>query len=109
MDYMKIYKLCEADFDGIVKSAGGEKFSNDDSRETQPNPDYLLNESVIELKFVEEEGLEKRERQQKIADIFKKHFPDKPVIVLDPNLLQKDEQRSYYQALSTPIQKQIKN
>ena len=108
MDYMRIYKLTENDFDGIIHAAGGKRLSSDDSRESQPNADYLFDDSVVELKFVEEEGLEKKQRQQKIAEIFKERFPNKPVVVLSPNVLEKDKQRHYYQALSTPIKNHIR-
>ncbi len=69
MDYMRIYKLIEDDFDRIIESAGGKRLSEDDSREKSANVDYILDDAIIELKFVEEEGLEKQERQQKLADI----------------------------------------
>jgi hypothetical protein len=108
MDYMRIYRLTENDFDGIISAAGGKRLSSDDSRENQPNADYLLDESIIELKFVEEEGLEKKGRQQKLAAIFREQFPNKPVIVLSPKVLSEDQERQYYHALATPIKTHIK-
>jgi len=109
MDYMRIYKLKEDDFDRIIESAGGKRISEDDSREKTRNADYILDDAIIELKFVEEEGLEKQQRQQKLADIFKKQFPDKPVIVLDPKLLEDKRKHDYYKAMLTPIKVHIKN
>jgi len=108
MDYMRIYKLREDDFDRIIESAGGKRLSVDDSRETLRNVDYILNDAIIELKFVEEEGLDKQKRQQKIADIFKKQFPEKPVVVLDPKLLDEKGRNDYYKAMSTPIKVHLK-
>ena len=108
MDYMRIYKLTEEDFDRIIDAAGGKRLSNDDSRESQINADYLLDDGIIELKFVEEEGLKKQERQRKLADIFKEQFPGKPVVVLDPKLLGEKGRSDYHRAMSTPIKTHIK-
>jgi len=108
MDYMRIYKLTEDDFDGIIDAAGGKRLNNDDSRESRLNADYLLDDGVIELKFVEEEGLKKQERQRKLAVLFKKQFPSKPVVVLDPELLGDEGRRDYYKAMLTPIRARLK-
>jgi len=108
MDYMRIYKLTEDDFDKIIESADGKRLSVDDNSEKSLNADYILDDAIIELKFVEEEGLEKQERQRKLADIFKKQFPGKPVVVLDPKLLEKKGIRDYYKAMSTPIRVHLK-
>ena len=53
MDYMRLYKLIEDDFDRIIESAGGKRFSVDDSREKPRNADCILDDAIIELKFVE--------------------------------------------------------
>ncbi len=108
MDYMRIYKLMEDDFDRIIESAGGKRLSVDDSREKPHNADYILDDAIIELKLIEEEGLEKQERQQKLADIFKSQFPGKPVVVLEPKLLGQKGRRDYYKAMSTPIRARLK-
>ena len=91
MNYMRIYRLTENNFDKIIEAAGGNRFIIDNNPEKQPNADYLLEDAIVELKFVEEEGLEKQERQQKIAALFSKCFPQKPVVVLDPKLLGETE------------------
>ena len=107
MDYMKIYKLAEDDFDGIIESAGGKRLSINDSPEKPPNADYIFDDAIIELKFVEKEGVERKERQQKLAGIFKQQFPGKPVVVLDPKLLDKQGKRNYYKAMLTPIKNHL--
>jgi hypothetical protein len=108
MDYLRIYKLTERDFDGIIQASGGRRLSSDESRERNRNADYLFDDAIIELKFVADEGLEKRERQLKLATLFSKYFPHKPVVVLDPNLLDETEAKEYYKILSTPIKTHIK-
>ncbi len=108
MEYMRIYKLVEDDFDRIIESAGGKRLTVDSGHENPPSADYILDDAIIELKFVEEEGLEKQERQQKLADIFMTQFPGKPVVVLDPKLLGEKGRRDYYKAMSTPIEARLK-
>jgi hypothetical protein len=108
MDYFRIYKLTEKDFDGIIKASGGKRLHNNESGQENLNADYLFDDAIIELKFVEEEGLEKQERQQKIATLFNKCFPHKPVVVLDPKLLGETERREYYKIMYTPIKTCIK-
>jgi hypothetical protein len=108
MDYLRIYKLKEEDFDGIVQRSGGKRLSNDESREKNLNADYLFEDAIIELKFVEEEGLEKQQRQQKIAKLFNKYCPNKPVMVLAPELLGNVGKKEYYEIMSAPIKKRIR-
>jgi hypothetical protein len=65
MDYVKIGKLEESDFDGIITRAGGRRFSPDHSRETDKNADFVFGSAIVELKLVNEDGLEKQKRQRK--------------------------------------------
>ena len=108
MDYARIGKLEENDFDAMVTHAGGRRLSVDHSREDRPNADYALGEAVVELKLVEEEGLEKEERQRKVAEVFRAQQPDRPVVVLRPELLDDAGQRAYYSAMAGPIKGQVK-
>ena len=50
MEYIRIKAVTEADFDQVITSAGGSRIIADGSA------DYLLNEAIIELKLVSEEG-----------------------------------------------------
>jgi hypothetical protein len=54
MDYIKISRLAETDFDAIIESIGGCRFSQDDTREERLNCDYQYSDALIELKLVEE-------------------------------------------------------
>lgn len=109
MDYLRIYKLTEKDFDGIVHASGGKRLSSDETREKNPNADYQLGDTIIELKFVEEEGLEKKQRQQKLAALFNKCCPCKPVMVLATELLGNVGKKEYYKIMSTPIRGHVKS
>lgn len=108
MDYLRIGRLLEKDFDSMVEKAGGLRFSADHTREKELNADYRLGNAVVELKIVEEEGFEKEPRQKKLAALFKKTFPDKPTLVLSPFLLEEEGQRKYYRILETPIKNHVK-
>jgi len=108
MDYVHIGKLEESDFDVIIEHAGGRRLSPDDSREDRPNTDYALNGAILELKIVEEEGLEKENRRQKVGAIFRAQQPDRPVIILRPELLDDAGRRAYYSAMAGPIKGHVK-
>jgi len=98
MEHMKIKKVSEADFDEVVKEAGGSRIDKPDSA------DYVLNEAIIELKLVMEEGFEVRTRQRKIAAIFRRQQPQSPVVVIRPNSLDETGRRDYYNAVAGPIE-----
>jgi hypothetical protein len=54
MNHLNINKLHESEFDNILGNAGGRRAAVDDSRCSEPNADYILNEAIVELKLVEE-------------------------------------------------------
>ena len=108
MEYMKIGRIFEGDIDSIIIEAGGKRLSNDSSRETDINADYIFYDSIIELKIIEEEGLAKLERQKKLADLFKTSLSPRPTIVLDPYQLNTEDQNKYYRIMSTPMKTAIK-
>ena len=102
MEYIRISSISERDFDSIVLDAGGSRLEMDSSA------DYHLNEAVIELKFVQEEGFEKGPRQAKLAALFRKQQPTAPVVVIDPDTLDETQSRNYYNIVATPIKGHIK-
>lgn len=105
---MKIGKIFETDIDSIILEAGGKRLSDDSSRETDINADYIFFDSIIELKIIEEEGLAKLERQKKLANLFKASLSPRPTIILDPYQLNADGQNKYYRIMSTPMKTAIK-
>ncbi len=108
MEYLRIGRLLEEDFDSMVNKTGGSRISADHTREQELNADYLLGNAVVELKIIEEEGLEKETRQKKLAALFRKTFPGKPTLVLSPSLLEEEDQRKYYRIMETPIKSHVK-
>jgi hypothetical protein len=99
----------EADIDFVVMSAGGQRAHPDEDRRALRNSDYLLGNSIIELKLLEDERLDKPEAQAKIANLFRPLDPDKPVIVIDPAKLDDSGRRTYANIMRAPIKNAVRS
>jgi hypothetical protein len=108
MEQFRIRPLSEADIDTVIEAAGGVRAHADADRRHSPGADYVLNESVIELKARDDEGLVKPERQAKLAKLFCKHERNRPVVVLDRANLPEDAQRHYDRILEGPIKTAVR-
>jgi hypothetical protein len=102
MEHLRIRKISESDFDSVIKAAGGSRIEEPDSA------DYILNEALVELKFVEEEGFHVPTRQKKIAEIFRQQQPNSSVVVIRPKSLDKINQQVYYNALARPVESHVR-
>ena len=102
MEYVRIKTVSETDFDKLITSAGGSRIVEEDSA------DYRLNEAIIELKLVSEEGFEKTERQKKLAALFRRTQPKTPVVILKLGQLSEENLRDYYRIVETPIKNTCK-
>jgi hypothetical protein len=102
MQHIRIKTVTEDDFDEVITSAGGSRISEDGSA------DYRLNEAIIELKLVSEEGFEKVERQKKLATLFREMQPNHPVVLINPGTLNELGARSYCRIVETPIKSHCK-
>ncbi|KRD79722.1 hypothetical protein [Lysobacter sp. Root983] len=87
----------------IVAAAGGARAHPDADRRLKPGADYLLGDTLIELKALDDEGLSKPERQRKIADLFRKYGDRRPVVVIDRNRLPESGQREFDGILDRPL------
>lgn len=105
---LRIYPLTEAVLDGVVKRAGGARAHPDQDRRTKRGADYVIGGTVIELKILDDEGLTKAERQQKLAKLFTSQEPGRPVYVLDPARLDAPARREYDQAMASRLQRAVK-
>lgn len=108
MNYIRINRIDEKDFDSIVELAGGERIKSNGLDSKGYYADYTLNEAIVELKFIREEGLIKESRRKKVAEIFRKAQPDRPVVVLDSKILSQKELQKYYNLMEQPIQTAVK-
>ena len=65
MDHIRVASVSEPDFDEIITAAGGKRTVEDPGKVTDPNADYVLDGSVLELKLLEEEGLDGAKKAQR--------------------------------------------
>lgn len=93
----------EAEIETIVIRAGGKRAHPDADKRSLRGADFVLGSSVIELKILEDEGLDKPERQQKLAKLFHERFPNRHTIVLDRGLLDEEGQRAYDRIFEGPV------
>jgi hypothetical protein len=107
MDLFHIHTLSEKQIDKIIEAAGGRRAHPDANRRTKPGADYVLEEALIELKGLEDEGLEKPERQQRLADLFRARELERPVIVVDRKNLDEGSQRAYDRVLERPVKRAV--
>ena len=101
--------LTEDDIDGVIRAAGGERAHTDVNRRDRRGADYLLGETIIELKALDDEGLEKPERQAKLAALFRQHQKTRPVIVLARQSLPEQAQRDHDRLLEGPIKSAVRS
>lgn len=107
MEHFRIRPLAEADFDAIIKEAGGRRAHPDADSRKKPGADYVLSDAIIELKSLDDEGLAKSERQTKLAALFRAKQRDRPVIVLDRTSLSEELRREYDRILEGPIKSAV--
>lgn len=109
MESFYIRPLSETDIDAVIAMAGGKRAHPDADQRRKPSADYLLGEAIIELKALDDEGLTKPERQAKLATLFQKYEPDRPVIVLDRARLPQSGQREYDRILEGSIKRAVRS
>ena len=108
MNQLCVARVCEADFDQMIAASGGRRCVQDSSVQDNSNADYELDDAFLELKLVEEEGLEKDSRRSKVAALFRVTQPGRPVVVLDPMQLDADGERHYFNIMAGPVQTAVK-
>ena len=111
MDHIKVARVLETDFDEIVEAAGGHRYVPDAGAAKDLNADYVLGTAALELKLLEEEGLDgiaRAGRREKIAELFRPTQPNLPVVVLDTELLDEDDKRTYYNLIGRSLQNVVK-
>ena len=104
---VRIRRISESEVEEVVIKAGGKRAHPDADRRSQRGADFVLGSSVIELKILEDEGLEKPERQQKLAKLFRACFPNRPTVVLDRRLLDTQGQRAYDRIFEGPVKSAV--
>lgn len=107
MQAFPIPTLSETDLDPVIEEIGGVRAHPDATRSETINADYVVGQTVIELKMLDEEGFDKPGRQAKLAELFRASQPDRPVVVLDPDLLDEPGRRKYRTIAAEPVKRLI--
>lgn len=107
MQPFRIRPISEQDLDAVIVRAKGRRAHLDADRRSEIGADYRLGGAVIELKALDEDGLDKPERRAKLAQLFREYWPDRPVIVLDPARLPLEGLRRYRTIMRGPLKSGI--
>ena len=79
----------------------------DAHRRIERGGDFIIEGAVIELKVLDEDGLQKSERQAKLANLFRDEGFTAPVVVLDRGNLSEAGKRAYDRAIEGPIKNAV--
>lgn len=101
-------QISEPLFDEIVAAAGGKRVTEVLPDQDQLNADYIIDDTIFELKTLEENGLEKETRQEKLAELFGPYCPDEANVLIDPAILRPEDYRRYLDILGNTIQGHVK-
>jgi hypothetical protein len=104
---IQVRPLDEAELDFAIDAAGGARAHPDADKRPNVGADYKLGSTLIELKGLDEEGLSKLPRQKKLADLFQRYEPQRPVIVLDRQRLEAGDQARFDRIIEGPIKTAI--
>lgn len=103
MSLVRVPRFGEADFEGIINSIGGSKISETENR----TPDFYINDILLELKDLQEDSLENKDRQKSIAKLFKDRVDY--AINIDPLLDFGDLTFDYHRLIKNTIKNQFKS
>jgi hypothetical protein len=102
-----IEAITEDQMERVLVRAGGRRAHPDAHRRERRGADFVIGNTVVELKILEEEGLDSPERQRKLAELFRAQFPTKPTIVLDRNVLDDKGKRAFDNISESRIKKLV--
>ncbi|MCL9807168.1 hypothetical protein NAT51_16665 [Flavobacterium amniphilum] len=103
MNFYRVPRFGENDFEEIIKSLGGKKIPETTTR----TPDFLLDDILLEFKDLQKESLENNERQKSIA----KHFENivSFSINIDPSLDFGELTHGYHKLIKNTIKNNFKS
>jgi hypothetical protein len=103
-----IPRITESFFDRVIERAGGRRIGENEKKEGIQNVDYLLPGAVLELKIIEEEGLEKESRQNKIKKLLMDKYILPREVDIDIKKIPDEIKTEYKQILGGPIKTAVK-
>lgn len=105
LPFPKAPRIGELFIDRVMTVAGGRRLTKAETdNEKSRNADYLLRNTVIELKDMQQEGLLVPTRQAKIVQLFRGIASGTDYAALSPDLLSESQWREYVDILGRPIQ-----
>jgi len=103
-----IPRITESFFDKVIERAGGRRLSEIEKKDGVQNADYLMPGAVLELKIIEEEGLEKQTRQDKILKLLSEKYILPDVVDIDIKRVPDEIKPEYKKILGGPIKTAVK-
>lgn len=104
---MQVHHISEEDLDFVFTKIGGKRAHVNADKRFAVGGDYKLGTSLIELKLLDEEGLLKKVRQEKLADLFHSYDPESPVIVIDRRRLSAEDRPKFDRIIEGPIKSHV--
>jgi len=102
-------RITEGFVDKIIELMGGRRLTEEEKGfEKDENADYLLPGTVAELKILEEEGLEKQGRQDKVAEALSNNFYLPDEVDIDIRRMPESAKARYRNIIGTPIRKRVR-
>lgn len=103
-----IPRITESFVDKAVEKIGGRRLEEIEKREGFQNADYILPGAVSELKIIEEEGLQKVSRQNKIKKLLADRYILPEEVDIDIRRIPDEIKPEFRQILGGPIQTAVK-
>jgi hypothetical protein len=109
LPFMRAPRIGEAFLDKVVAGAGGRRLTNLEIAEINgPNADYVIGDTVVELKDIQDEGLLVGSRRDKLVQLFRSIETDADYFSLSAANLSAKDWMEYVNILGGPIQTQVK-
>jgi hypothetical protein len=106
--FSPIPRITESFIDKAVEKIGGRRLNDDEKPEGSQSADYILPGAIAELKIIEEEGLEKESRQNKIKKFLSERYFLPKVVEIDIRTIPDEIKPEIKQILGGPIQTAVK-
>ncbi len=108
--FMKAPRIGESFLDQVVQRAGGRRLTEAEAdSQNSRNVDYVIQDAVVELKDMQEEGLLVSGRQDRLAQLLRGLARGEDYAALSADNLSEAEWRRYVDILGRPIQNQVKS
>ena len=101
-------KINEEFVEKVLIDAGGRRLTDGEKANSEElNADFVTGEFIFELKDLMEEGLDKKERREKLSNLFSKYYSVSEPIFINPSILTAEDQKIYSSTISSPLEKRI--